>query len=187
MKQQRSNRPKAATNSRYKITNWSAYNQALKQRGSLEIWVADEVEKQWYYTGVNHRGAQYRYSDSCIRMTCIIKQVYHLGYRQTQGFLESLMVRLGWKVQVPDYSVINRRHKNLHLEVKGVNKGKKKSGYHRRSIAEAAIFRLKTIFGEKLSSRELTQQQVEVKIRCYVLNKMAELGMPQTIKVKAAA
>jgi hypothetical protein len=125
MKQQRSNRPKAGKCRRYKVTNWSAYNQALKPRGSLEIWVADEVEKQWYYQGASQRGAQYRYSDSCIQMACIIKEVYHLSYRQTQGFLESLIVRLGWKVQVPDYSVINRRHKNLHIAVKGSDKGHK--------------------------------------------------------------
>lgn len=323
MKQQRSNRPKATKRSYYKVTNWSAYNQALKQRGSLEIWIADEVEKQWYYSGSSQRGAQYRYSDSCIQMACIIKEVYHLGYRQTQGFLESLIVQLGWKVQVPDYSVIHRRHKDLHIEVKGVNRGrkyividstgaklygegewkvrqhgwskhrtwrkihlavdestgviescamttnsvddaamvgtlldkvegrinkvaadgaydkrkvyrelekrkikpvipprkgaritkhgnctgkqlprdkairqiskwgrkqwKKKAGYHRRSIAESAIFRLKTIFGPKLSSRAMQHQQVEVSIRCYALNRMAALGMPQTIKVKPAA
>lgn len=125
MKQQRSNRPKAAKSCRYKVTNWSAYNQALKQRGSLEIWIDADVEKQWYYRGASQRGAQYRYSDSCIQMAYIIKEVYHLGYRQTQGFLESLIAKLGWQVQVPDYSVINRRHKDLHMEVKGVNKGKK--------------------------------------------------------------
>jgi IS5 family transposase len=323
MKQQRSNRPKAARGSRYKVKNWSAYNQALKQRGSLEIWIDNGVEKQWYYQGESQRGAQYRYSNSCIQMACIIREVYHLGYRQTQGFLESLTAQLGWQVQVPDYSVINRRHKDLHIAVKGVNKGrkyividstgakvygegewkvrqhgwtkhrtwrkihlavdessgvvescamttnsvddaamvatlldevegrinkvaadgaydkkkvyrelekrkikpiipprtgaritkhgnctgrqlprdkairqirkhgrkqwKKRSGYHRRSIAESTVFRLKTIFTDKLSSRVLDHQKVEVNIRCYALNKMTHLGMPQTIKVKPAA
>jgi len=69
----------------------------------------------------------------------------------------------------------------------GRNKWKKKAGYHRRSIAESAMYRFKSIFGERLSCREMLQQEVEVKIRCYALNKMAELGMPKTIKVKTAA
>lgn len=60
-----------------------------------------------------------------IEMVCIVRQVYHLGYRQTQGFLESLIVRLGWKVKVPDYSVINRRCKGLGVEVKGSAKAGK--------------------------------------------------------------
>jgi hypothetical protein len=69
----------------------------------------------------------------------------------------------------------------------GRKQWKKKSGYHRRSIAESAMYRLKSIFGERLSCRKMPQQEVEVKIRCYALNKMAALGMPKTIKVKTAA
>ena len=119
MKQQKTNRPKATKSSQYKITNWSEYNQALKQRGSLHIWIPAALENQWYHQGQTQRGAQYLYSDSCIEMACVIKEVYHLSYRQTQGFLESLIQLRGWKVKVPDYSVINRRHKRLHLKVKG--------------------------------------------------------------------
>lgn len=69
----------------------------------------------------------------------------------------------------------------------GRKQWKNKVGYHRRSIAENAMFRLKTIFGSKLSSRQMQHQQVEVNIRCYALNKMVNSGMPQTIKVKTAA
>ena len=125
MKQQRPNRQKATKRSLYKVTNWKEYNQALKQRGALEIWIADEVQQQGYYQGKKQSGAQYRYSDSCIELACIIKQVYHLGYRQTQGFLQSLMVKLGWSVQVPDYTVMNRRCRCLNIEIKGSGKEKK--------------------------------------------------------------
>lgn len=101
--------------------NWKQYNQALKQRGSLHIWIPAELEDQWYYQGESQRGAQYRYSDICIEIACLVREVYHLGYRQTQGSLESLVSYRGWEVKVPDYSVINRRHKRLQLEVKGTN------------------------------------------------------------------
>lgn len=63
---------------------------------------------------------------------------------------------------------------------------KKQVGYHRRSIAEPTMFRLKSQFGEKLFSRDIEQQKVEVSIRCYTLNKMAGVGMPVSIKVRAA-
>jgi hypothetical protein len=69
----------------------------------------------------------------------------------------------------------------------GCKQWKKNTGYHRRSIAESAIFRFKTAFGGKLSSRDMAQQEVEVKLKCYALNKMAQLGMPQTINMKIAA
>jgi hypothetical protein len=69
----------------------------------------------------------------------------------------------------------------------GKKQWKKKAGYHRRNIAESAIFRFKTVFGDKLSSRAVAQQEMEVRIKCSALNKMAQLGMPQTIKIKTAA
>ncbi|MBD0288264.1 MAG: hypothetical protein ICV79_22975, partial [Flavisolibacter sp.] len=61
------------------------------------------------------------------------------------------------------------------------------AGYHRRSIAESAIVRLKTVLGDNLTCSTFVQQQVEVKMACAALNKMAALGRPRTSKVKAAA
>jgi hypothetical protein len=29
--------------SQYKITNWPAYNKALKQRGSATLWIPDDI------------------------------------------------------------------------------------------------------------------------------------------------
>ena len=40
----------------YKITNWSSYNKALKQRGSLEVWIEEGVKETWYYQGKPQRG-----------------------------------------------------------------------------------------------------------------------------------
>jgi hypothetical protein len=57
---------------------------------------------------------------------------------------------------------------------------KKLSGYHRRSLAETHMFRLKTILGEKLHSYSLLNQQTEAAIMASILNKMTALGMPQS-------
>lgn len=56
---------------------------------------------------------------------------------------------------------------------------KQESGYHRRSLAETAMYRMKSIFGERLSARDLARQQTEVAIRCRALNRMTQAGMPQ--------
>lgn len=55
---------------------------------------------------------------------------------------------------------------------------KKESGYHRRSLAEVGMFRMKTIFGPALSARVMENQQTEGAIRCRALNTMTRLGMP---------
>lgn len=60
---------------------------------------------------------------------------------------------------------------------------KKDSGYHRRSLAETAMFRIKQLFGGKLCARKAVQQEVEVRIWCQSLNKMNTLGMPRTVAI----
>ena len=65
----------------------------------------------------------------------------------------------------------------------GVKGWKKKAGYHRRSLVETAMFRLKTIFTDKLRSREVERQRTETKIRCAALNRMTQLGMPESYAI----
>ena len=60
---------------------------------------------------------------------------------------------------------------------------KEESGYHRRSLGETAMFRLKTIFGAGVSSRKDGQRATEVGVRCRALNIMTHQGMPRTVRV----
>ena len=62
---------------------------------------------------------------------------------------------------------------------------KEESGYHERSLAETAMFRMKTIFGDGVSSRSPGQQATEAGIRCRALNIMTHQGMPQSERVAA--
>lgn len=64
-----------------------------------------------------------------------------------------------------------------------LEKWKEKARYHRRSLVETAMMRLKTIFSDRLKSRTLDRQEVEARIRCAALNRMTTLGMPQSYAV----
>lgn len=55
------------------------------------------------------------------------------------------------------------------------------NGYHQRSLAETAIFRIKTLLGRKLCSRTMAHQKVEMRLWCLALNKLNTLGMPRTV------
>ena len=66
----------------------------------------------------------------------------------------------------------------------GLKAWKQESGYHERSLVECAFFRLKTLFGDKLRSRQLHRQAVEAFVRCQAMNRMTLLGMPDSYKVK---
>jgi hypothetical protein len=77
-----------------------------------------------------------------------------------------------------------KRDENLRAVRKhGRKEWKKNSGYHVRSLSEAVLFRLKTIFGDELSSRLLETQTTQAFVRCAALNRMTHLGMPQSYKV----
>jgi len=73
------------------------------------------------------------------------------------------------------------RDQNLrYIRQHGHRAWKQDSGYHRRSLAETAIYRLKTIFGDHLSARLTAMQAVQVSVRCRALNVMTHLGMPES-------
>jgi hypothetical protein len=307
----------------YRVRNWSEYDRALVQRGSLTVWVSDDFEKTWFYCGPTQRGSQFDYSAQAIEVMLTMKNVYHLPNRATEGFIRSLFALLAITLSVPDHTTISRRGKTLkvclpkrargnldivmdstglkiygegewkvrthgkskrrtwrklHLSVdrksgeiqaaelteagisddtkaeamliqieqpinslaadgsydkrcvyKSLHKHapaakvlipprkdariwqhgntkaerlkrdenlryirkhgrtawKHDSGYHGRSLAETAMFRIKTIFGDQLSARLLETQTTQALIRCAALNKMTHLGMPVSYKVNA--
>jgi len=60
---------------------------------------------------------------------------------------------------------------------------KKASGYHRRSLVENLMYRLKTLTGHSLWAREVASQATEVAIRAGVLNRMAVLARPHSVRI----
>jgi hypothetical protein len=62
---------------------------------------------------------------------------------------------------------------------------KEESGYHQRSLGETAMFRMKTLFGDEVSSRASRQQATEMGIRCRAMNIMTHQGMPQSERIAA--
>jgi transposase len=78
------------------------------------------------------------------------------------------------------------RNENLRrIEQIGLRLWKQESGYHRRSLAETAMFRVKAIFGERVASRRFERQRVELLLRTRALNIMTSLGMPDSYPVIA--
>ena len=53
---------------KYKLTNWSAYNKSLKNRGKLRIWLSDDVKSSWLYTASQKPGGEIIYSGCLYRI-----------------------------------------------------------------------------------------------------------------------
>ena len=80
---------------------------------------------------------------------------------------------------LPRDRAINRINE---LGNRGRAQWKKEIGYHRRCLVEIFMFRYKTIVGDRLSARKWQTQVAEVKIKLDVINRMTELGMPESYK-----
>jgi len=63
----------------------------------------------------------------------------------------------------------------------GRRRWKQESGYHRRSLVETSMSRLKRAFGNRLKNKGFENQQTEVRLRCKLLNHFTQLGLPQSI------
>ena len=305
----------------YRVKNWSEYEKALVQRGSITFWLSDDIKQNWLYVGEKQRGSQFDYSDKAVEIMLTLKEVFHLTNRGVEGFVRSLFQMMKIDLPVPDHSTLSRRGKTLKVKLSkqasgslnlvldstglkiygegewkvrkhgcskrrtwrklhlgadpesgeiqavcltenkvsddaavkelleqieqtllacaadgaydkrkvydalnrhspeveilipprknariwqhgnskaerlkrdenlryirkhGRRQWKDDSGYHMRSLAETAMFRLKTIFGGELSARLLETQTTQALIRCWALNKMTYLGMPESYQV----
>ena len=101
---------------RYQVKNWPEYDQALKNRGSLTIWITPEAIKGWRPEQVEKkRGGQPVFSDVAIETGLTFRSHYKLGLRQTEGFLESIISLMGLNLSIPDHSTLSRRSKKLNI------------------------------------------------------------------------
>ncbi len=97
------------------VTNWPAYNESLRQRGDLTIWVKDEALSLWTARRRTSRGGQPKYSDLAMTLCLTLRVVYGLALRQTQGLMRSVAAPMGFDIAVPDFSTLSRRSKGLAL------------------------------------------------------------------------
>ncbi len=103
---------------RHRITNWPAYNEGLRQRGDVTVWLSPEVETAWRAEPRKTRGGQPIYSDLAITVRLTLGMVYKQPLRQTEGFVRSLVKLMGIGLRVPDYSTFARRGAGLILPIR---------------------------------------------------------------------
>jgi hypothetical protein len=99
----------------YKTTNWRAYNEALKRRGSLTIWFDHEIN--WNAVPNGKRGRQQTYSDAAIQTCLSMKVLFGMALRQATGFVESLLRLIGLDWTGPGFSTLSRRQKTLAVDI----------------------------------------------------------------------
>ena len=97
--------------------DWPKYNEQLKQRGSLDIWISKQAIVNWSAMPNGKRGAQFVYSDSAILTTLLLGIFLNKKLRQTEGIVSSLFKQMGIFLEVPDFTTISRRSADLKVEL----------------------------------------------------------------------
>jgi hypothetical protein len=100
---------------RYRSTNWSSYTASLRKRGSLLIWLDNEMTWLAPHVGGPDRPAVF--SDVAIQFCLSIKVLFKLPLRQTTGMAASLLKMAGLDWVVPDYTTLCRRQKTLAVQI----------------------------------------------------------------------
>ena len=88
---------------RYRTTNWKSYNDALRRRGSLLIWL--DKDMAWIAPKVGRPGRPPVFSDAAIQFCLMVKVLFGLPRRQTAGMVSSILKMAGLDWSVPDLSM----------------------------------------------------------------------------------
>lgn len=106
------------TKTKYRLRNWREYNRALVQRGSLTLWITEDIVQTWQAMEQEHkRGHPRTYSDTAIVTMATLQEVYHLGLRQAEGLMDSIGTLLQLAVPIPHYSTLSRRRATVEVEL----------------------------------------------------------------------
>ena len=102
----------------YRIRNWKDYNSALTKRGSLTLWIDQAAIDHWLCSSKPaRRGRPLKYADAAILSCLLLREVFRLPLRQTQGLACSIFHLLAIDLPAPHYSLLSRRARHLDVRL----------------------------------------------------------------------
>jgi hypothetical protein len=98
--------------------DWRRINEGLVKRGEilLDLRILDRWDSELERMNKGKEGGQYVYPEIFIRLLGYMRILFHLPYRQTEGFMKALR-RFDSRIEVPDYSTIDRRVSKLGIKL----------------------------------------------------------------------
>jgi hypothetical protein len=98
--------------------DWRHINDGLVKRGEilLDLRILDRWDSELAEMNAGKEGGRYVYPDIFAKLLGYMHLLFHLPYRQTEGFLKALK-RFDARIRVPDYSTINRRVNRLNVKL----------------------------------------------------------------------
>ena len=101
--------------------NWSKYNDSLVNRGSLTLFISKDFAKDWYVRSDENspkkRGGQAKYTETAITSLLSLRFVFKLPLRAIEGLAKSLVSMIGLDINVPDYSTLSIRLRDMKIKL----------------------------------------------------------------------
>ncbi len=102
---------------KYRVSNWAEYDQALVQRGDITLWISEDAIVSWKPAPTGRRGAQKKFSDHAIETALTLRTVFKLPLRQAEGFLRSVLSLMSVELEAPDHTTLSRRSQDLNVDL----------------------------------------------------------------------
>jgi len=98
--------------------DWRRVNEGLVRRGEilLDLRILDRWNDELKGMNVGKEGGRFVYPEVFVRLLGYVHLLFHLPYRQTEGFLKALR-KYDSRIEVPDYSTIDRRVNRLDVRL----------------------------------------------------------------------
>ena len=107
---------------KHRVTNWAAYNESLRRRGDLTVWISKEALALWSAPPRTTAVGQPVYLEFAVEMCLTLGMVFKQPLRQTQGLMRSIAKLLGVDMAVPHFTTLSRRGKGLNLSANAASK-----------------------------------------------------------------
>ena len=98
--------------------DWSAYNGALVMRGEIFLGLdaIEEWEQELEMANRGKEGARFQFPGGLIKLLGFIRFLFHLPYRQTEGFVKALSKYMEG-LPAPDYTTLHKRMNRLNVDL----------------------------------------------------------------------
>ena len=100
---------------KYHLSNWAEYDRALVQRGDITLWFPPDAADSWTPGPSGKRGGKRKFSDQAIETALVLRLVFNLPLRQTEGFLRSVLSLMALDLEAPDHTTISRRSQQVDV------------------------------------------------------------------------
>jgi len=101
--------------------DWSTYNESLVNRGNLTLFISKDFARDWYVRHDDNtprkRGGQPKYTDAAILAMQSLRLWFRQPLRSIEGFVKSLVAMLKLNIEVPDYTTIALKFKEMKVRL----------------------------------------------------------------------